>query len=365
MGECFLSLLIYAMICIFSYFIIKEQYLKQEQSKTKINYMSMLSVSILFTLYNVYLTKSHGILSLDRGNYLFEFQGYRYVKSIGLQWIFDIVHLIGGNIYTVFYLTTFLCVLLSLIAYKKADFADYRIFPLLMMSEWFFNTVTLLKQCYACAFAMLFFAYVLKPKTPKNIILSLIFAIVAFLFHTSGVILIPVFIAINFKQMKEWWTIVALLLLFIITFLLRPILLISSNVIADISPILAEKIIHYFIEGDTSGSAFSIVKWIPFYYIVFMGIIFKDTLKDKIFNYNKFLIVSAVAACMALFSANIYWFYRFLFLFYLPAFSYYIMMNSTLRKEENKLINNCVVYGVSGVVFVRWFILMYINCGGF
>lgn len=365
-----ISLLIYIGIGIISYFIIKKRYLIYQNLKTqepKLKVIDMVFISILFVCYNMYLTNTHYSLSQDRSNYLVEFQGYRYVRSIGLQCVFDFVHLIGGDIYTVFYLTTFVCVFLTLFAYRKADFTDYRLFPLLLLSEWFFNTVTALKQCYACAFATLFFVYILKEKSIKNTLICTILAILAFLFHTSGAILFPILLVMNLKEMKDWKATCILILTFSATFVLKPILIIASNLLYGITPILSEKIYHYFVEGDPSGnvSFFTAIKWLPFYYIVFIGFVYRQKLKKEIYKYNHFLLITAVSSCLGLFSTYVYWFYRFLSLFFLPVFSYYILINSKLKRQENRILNNIVVYGVGGVVFVRWFILMYINYGGF
>lgn len=369
-----ISLFIYVSICVISYYIIKIRYFayqnvnnSYELKRSKLKVIDMVFISALFMSYNAYLTQTHLSLSQDRSNYLVEFQGYRYVRSIGLQFVFDLVHFVGGDIYTVFYLTTFICIFLTLFAYKKADFADYRIFPLLMLSEWFFNTVTALKQCYACAFAALFFAYILKENSKKNTLMCIAFATLALLFHTSGAILFPILIIAKLIKFRDSETNFILILMFFVTIFLQPILLFAANLLNGIMPLLSGRIYHYFIEGDPAGnvSIFTAIKWLPFYYIVFIGLIYRKKLKNIFFKYNYFMFITAVASCLALFSTSVYWFYRFLSLFYLPVFSYFILINLKLERQENRLINNIVVYGVGGLVFVRWFILMYVNYGGF
>ena len=79
-------LIAYLFVCIFSYIIVKGKlrlthysgsFDNKELNNTprKMSLLSMIVVSVIFTLYNVYVTRSTGVLGSDRLNYKANFDG--------------------------------------------------------------------------------------------------------------------------------------------------------------------------------------------------------------------------------------------------------------------------------------------------
>ena len=179
MGNGIIVLFLYFLICIISSLFINADYKRYRsngRSKVKIKISSMIIIATLFSVLNWFITVyiSNGVLGSDRLNYNVEFQGVRSVGSPGLQWIFDIVLRLGGDIYWVFYLTTFITCYLTLVAYRRSQMATPKFMVLLFVSEYIFFTFTGLKQAYAVAFSYLFFVNAIENKTLKGNVLCII-----------------------------------------------------------------------------------------------------------------------------------------------------------------------------------------------
>lgn len=193
----FTSILIYAVISLTCCSAAKRCYVRsvdrltgQSDSARKMPYSLIFSIAALFALYNAYCTGGKLPTGGDRLNYYLDFSGFRKNESVALQLIFNVVKYCGGDIFTVYYFTTFVCVFLTFVAYRKMPRADYCAVALLLLTDFVFFTFTALKQCYACACAAMFFAYAIDENTPKNVVLSITYLTAACLFHTSGFILI-------------------------------------------------------------------------------------------------------------------------------------------------------------------------------
>ena len=368
--------ILYIIISLVSLCIVRYQYLRfcrhnnQEsniKTENKISYLAIIFISFLFTILNVVSTRLSSVYGSDRSNYAYEFTGARSVNSIGLEFIFKVVKSFHGNIETVFYLTTFICMFLTLVAYKKSLKADYKVFMLLLTSESVIYTFTALKQCYACAFACLFFIFAIEDRTKKGAILSFICAGLAFIFHTSGAILFPIMIILRIKKLsaKKRMLLIALSITSIV--FLQPILIVFNKVIGPIFPILSYKIELYMVQGnDNEGvSAIAFIKYLPVYYIALLGIVKRKYYSILIENYNRYLIVAIIGAGLVAYSVVSYWFSRFTGIFYLPIFIFYNLINSKSKIKSNGLINNIIVYGAGSVVLIRKILLIFINYGAF
>lgn len=305
-------------------------------------------------------------LSRDRTNYAYEFTGARSVGSPGMQVLFEVVDYLGGDIYTVFYITTFTYVFLMLLAYRKWESANYKIFGLLIFSEWIFFSIITLKQSYACAFAALFFAYISEMKNKKDSYIALIFAILASLFHISGLILFPIYFATCMKKMSKLKSNLIVAISLLLMFNLKNIVIIFGALLDGVLPMYSKRIISYFVEEDVTGDGalYSFVKWMPFYYITFISFLYRKKNRESN-SYNKLLIISVIASLLVLFSIVSYWFNRFRGIFYMPVFVLYFMANNQTSNGNARRINDLIVYGAQATVFLRWFILNYINFGGF
>lgn len=332
----------------------------------KISYYTIFLISILFTLFNVFVTSISSGYGSDRLNYAYEFTGARSSTSIALDYIFEIVNRCGGSIRTVFYMTTFICVFLTLLAYKKSSRVNSNVFFLLLTSEWILFTLTALKQAYACAFACLFFVYSIEDMTRKGTFKAILCAVVASLFHISGLILFPILLLIKKKNMEKKALLVWLLVLVVGIACLKPLMLMVSNVIDGFMPIYANKIENYFLnDGNTveTASAFAFIKYLPVYFVTFLGFVYRKRCSSMIDGYNKFLFISALSSCLVAYSAVSYWFSRFTGIFYFPIFVLYNLVSSGFVNKKRKLFYDLVVYGGGIVVLIRKLILIFVNYG--
>lgn len=375
--DLFISLSAYLLVCSISYIIIKKQYVRydfrggyQVHRNKKLSNVSLVVISALFTLYNILITTMRGFLSGDRLNYSEEFLGWKKTDSSGLQCIFNVVEALGGNIYWVFYLTTFVCVLITLIAYRKSKILDYRLFAILFVSEWLFFTITALKQCYVNAIAALFFVYLfeeLKGQKTKNDIMCIALSLIAIWFHSTGAVLFLIYLVVKVYRIKPKSGKVLLGAIVVSFAFFEPILMLIGNVVSGIIPILAQKINQYLAEGYRAGdgSVLTIIKYIPFYYVALLGLLYRERMKNVIKNYDSYAIVAMIAAELLLFSAKIYWFLRFAGVFYVSVFWLFWLINQNIQSSQNRLINKAIVIGSEAFFFFRWFVLCYINFQGF
>ena len=182
------------------------------------------------------------------------------------------------------------------------------------------------------------------------------------MFHISGVLLFPLLILLR-QKISQNMTIIIIFMIVVITFALKPILLSLREVIGIFFPIYVMKINNYFIIGqhNQDASMISFIKYLPIYYIAILGIIKRKKYSFLIENYNKYLLLSIMAACLVAYSMVSYWFARFAGLFYLPIFLFYNLLNNRISSRTSCYFNNIIVYGVGIVIVIRKIILIFIN----
>lgn len=368
-----LLIIIYGLVSIVSYLLIRQNYIiyseRIENGNKKIKLLSIIFISSLFTFVNWFATKTlaNNVLGSDRLNYSVEFLGTRSVQSPGLQFIFDIVKKCGGDIYTVFYVTTFLTMFFTLIAYRRSKLASPKLITLLLVSEYVFFSFTGLKQSYAAAFSFLFFVNAIEDKTKRGLILCVVDIVLAILFHSSGYILIPllVILRIGRENKKRFYFITGVAVLSLI--FLPNIMQFVSSRIGSFLPILSFKIEKYF--GDATGGLDSqwsaIIKYLPFVYISILGVLNRKRFKYVISEYDSLLLAAVVGSLVVLYSMFSYWFQRFRYSFYFPVFLLYDLIDRNEELKGNRVINDTIVIGGSLLVTTRKILLIFKNFGAF
>ncbi len=365
----FISFLMYVVICLFAYLIFSGKFrLTINNSNNIENYncfscKNIILISLLFTLYNVYCTKTSLSFGGDRLNYENYFVNNITTSSLGLDFIYKMVRFIGGDFYHVLYITTFISCFITFIALKKLNTNKDIIFILLMLTQFIFNTFTSLKQTYACAFGSLFFVNAFKDKKFKNVLLCIILIVISCLFHYASFILVPIYFLLLIYKKNFALTLICLLL-FIVLF--APILNFLMSILKPIFPVLVEKINQYFfLVEEMEVSRISFIKGAPFYYITFILFIHRKKYVDNIKKYDKYFFISFVASISLLMSIYSYWLQRLIHYFYLPVFYIFTLVQSNEKKYKLKMFNYIVVIALLFIVLIRWFILTYINYGGF
>lgn len=373
MFDAIIVVITYFIVCSLSYKIIKFDYIKSKRmynqcyNLPKLRMVSIIAISSLFTFYNWFITFiiSHNILGSDRTNYRVEFLGERSVGSTGLQFIFNIVKKMGGDIYSVIYLSTFICIFLTLIAYRKCKKTTPRFILLLFMSEYIFFIFTTLKQAYAAVFASLFFVNIIDGSTKKNDFLSFIEMILSIMFHSSGMILIPLFFIMKIKSKnKDYFSILTLMTIIFVIFLPQ-IMIIVNKVLGSFMPILSNKIEKYFILTNelSDNQWYAVFKYLPFGYIPLWAFFNRRYYSKFYHKFDSLLISSVIGGLIVMYSAYVYWFSRFRFSFIFPVYFMYDLIDNNTTYRSNKIINNMIVYGGTLIFTLRNVILIFIKYG--
>lgn len=379
----------YVLICAIIYFFIWYRYHKvvvrnernncKSLTKKKISLFEMIIYSSIFAMFNRFCTNISINFGSDRENYLYEFMGGRNPNSIGLEFVFNVVKYFKGDIYTVFAITTFVGVFLFLLAYRLSERAKPEVVLLIFASEWIFFTFTALKQTYACGIAAVFFVYLLEEKRMRGTIICFCLACIACLFHMVGFILFPILIIIRMKKMSTSKTIFFVVVILLCTIYIEPLAIwtdkllsgmlsvFGGNLLSKIFSVLRMKISYYFVDNsdEPEHSIFSFIKYFPFYYITIIGFLYRKKMSRILEDYNKYMIVSFLASGIIIYSYFNYWFYRFIAVFYIPIFIYYVMVEKNMSYETNKWLSRFIVYGFTFLVTIRKIIIMFINYGGF
>lgn len=374
----FLSIGIYSVISVFFVVIVscckynKDLTFNRIAKRKKLLRRRIFLVAILFAflymLYNVYCTKNGVSMGGDRLNYSYQFEGYQST-SIGLTAVFKIVKTLGGNIYNVFYLTTFLYVFICVLVFTFAYGNNKAALMFFVLTDAIFFSFTALKQIYACMFSSICFLLLTRRKSVKRSIASWCSIIMACLFHDAAIIMVPVYLAVLFIEGDKRALKIKLMLviLFGAFMFLDKIALLCSNIISPFAPNAAEKIREYFFStryNIETSSPMSFIKGFPFYVITIWGIIKRKSIAKNIKKYDLLLLLSAIGSALFLSSLYSYWMYRAVAFFYIPIAMFFSKIKNCLQGIE-KTIFVLAVYLTMFVILLRWIILIYANYGGF
>ncbi|WP_349763457.1 EpsG family protein [Fusobacterium sp. SYSU M8D902] len=358
---------VYIIISIISIFLIKRDEKKFDEKKSivKISYPTILLISILFTIFNIYSTQISSKYGSDRLNYIYEFNYLRDTTSVALNTLIKIIRIMNGDVYTLFYFTTFICVFLFLIGYRISKNMNSKIYILMLTNEWILFTIITLKQAYACAIASLFFIIMLEYKRKQRMILGIICIILATLFHISSIILLPFFILFQKKRLNKNIIVIILFLIIIIILKIETFVFILEKILEIISINYANKIRNYFSDFKKIELSATFLKYIPIYYITLLGVLKRKKYLKVFKNYDKYLSISIICSTLLIFSIKIYWFTRFVGIFYVPVFIFYYYINTNFKSRTIQNINNIIVYGGTLVILLRKIILIFVNYGFF
>lgn len=374
-----LSISFYTLIWVIASFIVRHQYIKRERltgndeidssqyARRKLSLFAVLIIAILFTIYNVYVTSTSVVVGSDRQNYIANFNGLRVSPSITLMFLMQMVHRINGSIETLYYITTFLCVVITMIAYRISKDATPQSFVLLCVTQYFLATLTALKQCYASALAVLVFILLLEYKSKKTDILAIACIILACLFHTTGYVLIPLFIIVRAPKSKTNLFLYGFALL-ILAFAFEPAMLALARVVTPIIPRLGTQLVSYFSDASeyaSEGIAISFIKGLPYYFITIYGVLKRKVLRDRIGNYDNYLLVVGTGAFLYFVSIYSGWLSRFIYFFSFVSFVFFGLLMKEVRIYSNRLIYKTFVFLSLTVVTYRFLYLVYTLWGGF
>jgi len=355
------SIAIYTLCWLFSYLIVRGRYRKSPKNKMPL--ITIVVVSLLFTLYNYYLTTNSTSMALDRQNYLAEFEGLRDSPSLGVILVQSLIIKLGGGFDALLYFSSFTCVFLTLFAYRLSKQAVPFTLLLLFVSLYISTSFINIKQCYTNALSSLILVLLIEHKGALVNMICIFLIFLACVFHSSGFILIPIYIYMMYYNKDLNVKKVVLLLVFFAIFFL-PIMQFFASVVSGFVPLLSNKINEYFLEGSIhaeNSSIITIFKGVNIYYITYIGIKWRNKLKELIPNYDKFLFVSIVCSFLYIMALYSYWMSRFMYLFIFVVFIFFSELILYIPQRKKAII---MVFLFTSVITYREWILIYLLYGG-
>lgn len=339
---------------------------KYKSDKTaKFGWVAFFVFAVLFGIYSV-ICGPEGTEG-DRYNYAVRFENINQAKyvlkdSLGLYAVESVLHLFTTNSNVLFFVISIMYFCINIYCYKKTKEATPFYLLLLFLSPFGLYGFYWLKQAPSLAFANLAYTkYLQEKKIP-----SVIFLIVAILFHESALIVLPCFLlAKHFGNTKAKRRAVCSTLLVIIV--LFPLLSnLAVNVLGNI-PWLESQLSNYV---DASGSMvidtnyFTAFKALPFYIITFAGFLFRSSVKDKIKHYDILLMLSVFCSALSLMSVYMYWMFRFATYFYVPCFILAAELYQNLKYSNNRKIFASVITLILLVLMIKLLLQYYFIYGG-
>ena len=349
--------LLYTLSWILIYIVANYCYKKSIKKNTsKCPLYLILLVSLISVGLNILMTGGEDTMASDRLNYVQNFENNRETPSLGLLGMMNLVTLAGGDFYMFLNVTTFISMFVTMLAYRYSDIAKPSSLIFIFLSQYVLTTFIALKQCYASALLALMFVLLLKEKSWKNDLICVLLIALAYLFHPTAFLAIPLFVMLRFKFKIFENPKRLIFLLLITTIFLKPILLFVAQVTSFL-PFFANKINEYFgpdatLEGESR--VMILLKGIPFYYIAFITYKYRNKLVSIIEYYNGYLILTFFTALAYVISLYDPWMTRLMYLLCVPVFIFY---SNVLNYIPNSRIHRNFVYISLFVITYRFMFL--------
>ena len=320
--------------------------------------------ALLYTLVNVFAT-THSFSSRignDRFNYLQDFNG-RKQPYIGMKLFYDLIHLFTDDFYIVLYSTSFICCILYFFSYRISNETTPKSLSIFLCTNFFFSTFGGLKQSLAAALIAVSFALIFRNKNRMDKWEGLAFILVACLYHTTSYIMIPIYFFLIKKDRKKPFSLLFIIL--IAALFIEPLSMRLATITAPYLPTLSNKLIEYF--GETSyhqEGGLSVVKGIPYYMIFFFGSIRRNQLCKKVDGYDKYLVISGIAAIAYALTLVSYWLMRMVSIFFFPLSIFLYIIISNEKNQKYKLFE-LIIPLIMAFFTIRENILVFVNFGGY
>ncbi|MBR3739390.1 MAG: EpsG family protein [Clostridia bacterium] len=325
-------------------------------------------IALLFTLHNVIVTQFNPNPVGDRLNYTIAFLGIRNTGSAGLNCVIGFLQRFTSNAHILFYVSTFLSMLITVAAYRISEEAAPNALFFLLITQYVFFSFSGVKQCYTNAFASLCIVLALRGHGWKDTLFSLALIALAIWFHPTGYFLIPLYLLIKIK--KTWAVNIAAFFIMLATSVFfEPLLLRFASSIAPYVPNLAYKIYSYIGENAAealqNGGSMTVLKGIPYYIIMFIGWKRRSALLDKINHYDDYLLLTGVISFIYVASIYNSWIYRLAYLLYLPVAVFFVQIMQYEEDDNNYSIVYTAVMGTCAILTLRYLAMIFLQYGGF
>lgn len=364
------AVLIYLGLILFVYYTSKSNYYKNlNDGKAKLSNAKILIYSLMFTVFNCYITsfKAIDLSSADRFNYLQDFHG-RKTGYWGFDLYLETIHKFTDNFNVVLYLTTFICCILMFWAYQKSSDSSHTSLLLLLSTRFIFDTFVNLKQCFACVFASIMFAVAMDKgkKTVTNHIIAVVCIVLACLFHSSGYVLIPLYL-VFIKKRNIDFRLATIIVLFIILFL-KPMSLIAADAIHGYAPVLSDKIYEYFSDDsvhDVERSGIVVIKGLRYYIPFILGLLKRKEIKNTNDRYDEYLLLLLLGCASYAATLVSYWMMRMIQILYFPICIAIYQTLDNEKKPKNRMMQYIIVEGSMIFFLLRSIYLNIVNFGGY
>ena len=252
-------------------------------------------------------------------------------------YLIKVIVYFGGDFQTLLLVSSFLTLLpIFYVIYKKSPYPLLSIF-LYVSLYYYFYSFNIIRQCIAMSFGLLSISQLIDRKK----ISSLLFLILAFLFHYSSIILLPAFVFIHFfKSNKNIFYYLTLALSFISG------LFFGSNLLD-----FAQKYIYsdYIIDYQLNLLGNSIYLLIVNTVFVFVTIIIKE--KDKWFHLFYMYVILLNLLSRIPFGNRFSMFYGICSIIFIPL----LLKNNRLKnKQEVFLVLVSVIVMALFTLFINW-----------
>jgi len=334
----------------------------QSRQQRNISIVTIILLSLLFGLYSIASTRIP--YALDRGVYAKAFSESRVDRStIGLNMLYRILIPISNDPRILFFTVTFLCTFLVLLAHRMNHKAKPNTLLYLVLSEFFIYSFYLLKQAPAIALAAIATTLFLQEKK----LLSLLFLVLAILFHESAFIIIPVYVLILCADIP-WVRRGSYILMALVVIFFIPFSRIAIRVSGTLVPKLLTELRSYI--DDTGAMKVSVnilttLKGIPFYLITIYGFRRRKEYIDRIQHYDQYMIMSVFVSITVLLSAYMYWMWRFGTFFFFPIFVFASQLASVNKDDKQDRIFSLLLMASLGFWTLRYLWRMFYLNGGF
>lgn len=352
--EYIFKIILYFLIVLVVFLLAKNDYAK----KRKLGLPTILVASTLLGCYSIICGQIPFVS--DRENYAMQFVDEWDVwssGSIGLQIMYWVLYLFTHNPFVLFFVFEFIYVFVTLFAIRIFVKSNSRMVLLYLVSQYFCFGFFSLKQSIACAFISLVFSIYFSKKQSFRVIKCTFFFVIALLFHETALICIFLFLMFWLMQIQilkkiQYFVILLFPLIFV------PLMNFYFENIGLVSTSLEEQTVVYANHFNSSWT--SALKGIPFFVATIYICVYQNSLRRRVSDTDKYLLLCLVISLFFVLTSYIYWFFRLPYYLYFPVFA----IISWLNGSKNNFIYE-IVFVILLILTIRELSLMYFSYGGF
>ena len=332
-------------------------------SKNMLLISSALIICLLEGMYS-FICGPYHVYLVDRLVFANRFSAGYYSKasSTGLYYIQEFLRKFTSNPDMLFFVVAFIFMAATLAAYNKSKDATPTALLYMCMSQYMLYGCYQLKQALAAAFTALAIVCFLE----KKYVGCVISVILAISFHETAFVLLPLLLALYGSKSKiVKYASYLVLVLFVLFF--SQFTRIGISLFTRFIPGMTGQVSAYLDDTgglEVSGSILTSLKGFPLYYITYMGIIYRNKVRRKIENIDKYILLCVFASVATVASVFMPWMWRFAELVYFPVFIFAALLRDQLDNDKKKNEFDLIVCLSLALFTYRKLVLSYFVYGG-